>query len=72
MKNYYIISDLEKSNFYLYWEYLNTDILGAIIGFANKQNTQLKNIRVYCCKTKKEWEKFGLDNFSKIAFWRCK
>ena len=69
MKKYFIITDLEKQQDCLWWQYDNTDILGIIVAFSKKQETQLDKIRVYICKDKKTWGEYGIKNFHRIKVW---
>lgn len=71
MKKYYLITDLVHNKDYLYWQYDNTDILGAVVGFARKQDVDIKDLRVYSFETKTKWEDYGRNNFHRIALWLC-
>jgi hypothetical protein len=68
-RNYYLITDLKTSKDYLFWAYVGNDILGSVIGFAKRQDSDISNLRVYAFETKAQWEKYGCDNFHRIALW---
>ena len=72
MRNYFIVADIKNNKYFLYWEFVGSNILGAVLCFAEKQNTKINQIRVYSCRTRKEWEAFGNSNFSNVIAWRCK
>ena len=36
--------------------YTNCDILGTVTSFAQRNNTDVSNIRLFICETKKQWE----------------
>lgn len=67
MKCYYIITDLENNVDFMYWQYPHGDILGAVLGFADKQSTDYDNMRVYPCASKKEWKEYYENNSHRIA-----
>lgn len=70
MRRYFCITDLENHKDYLIWQYVGSDILGAVVSFCERQKCHIENMRLYEFKTKTAWEQYGIENFSRIALWQ--
>ena len=72
MNRYYIIFDTTKDYGSIYHaqyltEHTNTDILGHILAFAERNKTDITNIRVMAFDTKKQYEQSYKNWLEKVA-----